>query len=813
MPGRRPSRWPGLSLDGVAVVGRRRERRELDDLLTRAADGAGGVLVIAGVGGSGKTAMADLAAHIGRSRGFAVVRASVVRGRDGRAVWAQVLRDVDAPEDLVARLVTDARETDLDDAARHLVSGVRRLIVVDDVDHGGQRAIELLSAVAGRAAAASTAVVATSTTALGVGRELTLAGLDAGELAATLDAAGSLAEDTVQAILVASQGLPGIARSLAADLGGLDAGIDPVVHLALHAMSSTSFLVIDPALLRLLELATSRARDDGTRARLLARLAYELLGDSSTGPRRRTLAGEALTLAKKWGDGRILAEVLNAGLHAVWEPDGTDDRLALGRNIVELARAAGDGALERKGLFWQFVALMELGRVTAAEAVLVNFERDAATAGDGQALAMAAGRHGMLALLRGQFDEVEPLATEVVDRGRRSGMADTDRLAMTLRVLLGVERDPAMLAIAVEAFRDMTRQAPGHFWGADLARALVLLGRYPEARTELERVLPVVLAGSGPRWLTAISNLALVAAATKQTDAATKIYDALLPYRGKLVVLAGANSTWGPVAHYLGLLASRLGRYDDAVKYFEEALTFNEEVGALPSVVYSLTALADTVTLRAAAGDGPRASQCRDRARSIAERLGMTVFLQGLARPVDEWSLARDGDDWVFEMGTERARLRDSRGLHYLRALLAAPGKEIPALDLVAGGAGLVSTGTAPILDDTAKRHYRARIVALETELDDADQSGDTARAAKANTEREALLDELRRATGLGGRPRRDTAEAQRARVNVTRTVRAVIDRLAVTAPAAAAYLHACVRTGQACRYEPAPGGPARWHV
>jgi hypothetical protein len=49
--------------------------------------------------------------------------------------------------------------------------------------------------------------------------------------------------------------------------------------------------------------------------------------------------------------------------------------------------------------------------------------------------------------------------------------------------------------------------------------------------------------------------------------------------------------------------------------------------------------------------------------------------------------------------------------------------------------------------------------------------------------------------------------------VNVTRTLRAALDRIADSAPKAGAHLHASIRTGLACRYEPAAGGPARWRV
>ena len=49
--------------------------------------------------------------------------------------------------------------------------------------------------------------------------------------------------------------------------------------------------------------------------------------------------------------------------------------------------------------------------------------------------------------------------------------------------------------------------------------------------------------------------------------------------------------------------------------------------------------------------------------------------------------------------------------------------------------------------------------------------------------------------------------------MNVTRTLRAAIDRIAADAPHAAAHLDASLHTGRLCRYQPVPGGPTRWHV
>lgn len=134
-------------------------------------------------------------------------------------------------------------------------------------------------------------------------------------------------------------------------------------------------------------------------------------------------------------------------------------------------------------------------------------------------------------------------------------------------------------------------------------------------------------------------------------------------------------------------------------------------------------------------------------------------------------------------------------------------------MDLAAGGTGPRSAGSAPVLDAPAVTAYRRRLSDLDAELDSADAAGDARRAARADAERQWLLGELRRATGLGGRSRRASSESERARVNVTRTLRSALDRIAVVAPRVGAHLQASIRTGLACRYDPAPGGPTRWRV
>jgi AAA ATPase domain len=143
---------------------------QIGRLLDRAEAGAGGLLVLVGPAGAGKTALLEATAGQARRRGFGVLRAAPVRGQPGRLVWAQLLRDPGAPDDLTAGLVSgDVGPLELDSAARHLVSASPRLILVDDIERGGQDAGEMLSVVAARCAAAPTAMIAAAGRTAGAG--------------------------------------------------------------------------------------------------------------------------------------------------------------------------------------------------------------------------------------------------------------------------------------------------------------------------------------------------------------------------------------------------------------------------------------------------------------------------------------------------------------------------------------------------------------------------------------------------------------------------------------------------------------------
>ena len=159
---------PAVYISVVRLIGRDRELAALRVLLDRAAAGIGGVVVIHGPAGAGRTALADAAAGEGRQRGLAVARVAAGPAGPARMLWAQLVREAGGPAEVARRLLEpDAGPLDLDRAADALVSAAPRLIVVDDLDRGGAAAVEVLPVLAARVAGSATAVVVTASAALG----------------------------------------------------------------------------------------------------------------------------------------------------------------------------------------------------------------------------------------------------------------------------------------------------------------------------------------------------------------------------------------------------------------------------------------------------------------------------------------------------------------------------------------------------------------------------------------------------------------------------------------------------------------------
>jgi predicted ATPase len=173
----------------------------------------------------------------------------------------------------------------------------------------------------------------------------------------------------------------------------------------------------------------------------------------------------------------------------------------------------------------------------------------------------------------------------------------------------------------------------------------------------------------------------------------------------------------------------------------------------------------------------------------------------------------REGEYWSVGDANQPFRLRDSRGLGYLHALISDAGREVHVLDLVDRGGVVDAPDTGEVLDARARSAYRRRLADLEDEREEARRHHDIARLERLDEEWDALTGALTQALGLGGRVRRTGSTAERARSSVSKAIRAVLERIGEHDPALARHLRATVRTGAFCAYIPDPDWPGQWEL
>ena len=190
----------------------------------------------------------------------------------------------------------------------------------------------------------------------------------------------------------------------------------------------------------------------------------------------------------------------------------------------------------------------------------------------------------------------------------------------------------------------------------------------------------------------------------------------------------------------------------------------------------------------------------------------------------------KQGEYWTLAWEGSESRLKERRGFHYIAWLLRYPGQEVAAWDLVAKvePAGLVESGAGSgqnyegqvtitsglgdageALDSKARAQYKHRLKELREELELAQRLNDPAQSQRARDEIEFIEDEIAAAASLGGRARKIGSHAERARLAVTKTVKAALGRIRQADPDLGQHLTSSIRTGNFCAY--LPKQPVTW--
>ena len=390
------------------------------------------------------------------------------------------------------------------------------------------------------------------------------------------DAGADLVIDLQLGLGVAQRqaGIPAFRETLleAARLARQSGDRERLVQAALHNNRGffSSLGVVDDERVDVLEAALRAVPDDSpARAVLLATLCTEL----AYGPleRRLELAQEARSIARRTGDPATQIDVSNLQQLPLNVPETLPIRLHSTAKSVILARDLDDPAR----LFWSVCADRSNTIQTAQP------ERSTRHLAVARSLAerfrqpmmmwVVAYHEAADALVRGESERAEELATQALEIGTESGQPDAfafygaqiiivrlqqGRLhELTPLIVEGAEQNPNIAAYHASA-------AAAHLDAGDESTALGLL-----ERASADGFVHV------PRdtaWFDAIALYARVAIELRAAGPSESLVELLEPYPNQ--VPCQCLTAHEPTACMLGGLLSVLGRYDEAEQQLEKAL-------------------------------------------------------------------------------------------------------------------------------------------------------------------------------------------------------------------------------------------------
>jgi tetratricopeptide (TPR) repeat protein len=517
----------------------------------------------------------------------------------------------------------------------------------------------------------------------------------------------------------------------------------------------------------------ARTTDDATRARLGAALArcWSYAGHAARAVR---FADEAVDRAQQVGVPALLADCLDAALAAHWGPDELEVRRILAGQLDDAAAHVLDPDARLQAHLWGLQVACETLDVQSIHRQMRALER----LGDEspRALFFAASRRLMLDLLRGRTDTAAQLTSVAAAAAEQASLADAWMVVKAMQFYAAAQSGDITACATGAAEAEAFALAEGATAVCAEAAFLWICAERPDRARALVHSFHGPVLDDLPRdvnWLLTLQCVLEAALAIGDRDVVETAHRLLSPYENRAVINAGAVMFHG---------------------------------------------VTDDTLARAAAllGDTAAATGLRSRALATYERLGAQWWRDRLAA----WLPAADGSEpgdprpihlhplpgGLWLIGTDGATTpqRALRGYGYLRELLRHPGQPVTALDLVGAGTGVaVESGLGELLDKQALTAYRQRLHELDGELTEAEGWADLGRVATLQSERDALLDELARATGLNGQARTAGSSQERARVAAQKAIAAAISRIATVDASLARHLRSSIHTGLTCSYQP----------
>jgi hypothetical protein len=309
--------------------------------------------------------------------------------------------------------------------------------------------------------------------------------------------------------------------------------------------------------------------DGELRCRVLLALAIERMHVDPV-PAIRPLVDDALAMARRLGDRRLLMNALQVAYMSQWVTSTRDERLAWISEATAIAEEIGDtrgyvvaGTLRTSALSETGLVPEMWEQLTAARAAAL---RQRIFYGD---LILTTIEVSWLAMA-GRFADCEAAIERLAGYASVLVHEDVEAHAGLARCAVGYWRDPGAVVDVLLGWSGEQELRP------TVAAYLCRAGRVEDARALVDG--GVDFEGDDISTVLAASHVAELATYLEDAELARRAHDLLLDHAGR-PCNAGSGLVMAPVDAYLALAAAVLGRREDAARHADAARGLAEQWG------------------------------------------------------------------------------------------------------------------------------------------------------------------------------------------------------------------------------------------
>jgi DNA-binding CsgD family transcriptional regulator len=310
-------------------------------------------------------------------------------------------------------------------------------------------------------------------------------------------------------------------------------------------------------------LAELPAAEHAERAKVLSRLAWQMLGTDEV-PQRRQFAEAAVREARMAEDPSALATALLALCWGLCRPEDLAARRAAVDEATRAAEDAGDIDLQLGALFRQFMVTLELGDLPAARRAAADF--DAIT----ERCPLPYHRwnaylfNSTLALIAGDLDRAEAFADQI-DPPSTGQPQQAEVMLIALRGHINLHRGGVhAVRGARQLYEDLDSFGSGWVAHPRLAIDADFDSARDRLREAMERLLPAQIDEDRLAYLSLLAEAAVLAGAREEC---ATLFAALQPFAGQWIVIANGAACRGPVASFLAATGPVAGFAEEAARF------------------------------------------------------------------------------------------------------------------------------------------------------------------------------------------------------------------------------------------------------